>query len=190
MPPATTPKVLVPIADGSEEIEAVCIIDVLRRAGADVTVASVGDRQITASRGVRIVADCRIEDCRTMDFDLIALPGGMPGAEHLRDSQTLLNLLRRHRAANGWYGAICAAPAVVLSYHGLLGGCQATSHPAFVEQLKDGQAIGSRVVVDGKCVTSQGPGTAIEFALTLVALLMGKAKAAEVAAPMVIASAF
>ncbi len=187
MLPITTPKVLVPIADGTEEIEAVCIIDVLRRAGADVTVASVGDRQITASRGVNIVADCRIEDCRKVDFDLIALPGGMPGAEHLRDSQVLLDLLRRHRTADGWYGAICAAPAVVLSHHGLLGGRQATSHPAFSEQLTDGQALNARVVVDGKCVTSQGPGTAIEFALTLVALMMGEAKAAEVAAPMVLA---
>ena len=187
MPPTARPKVLVPVADGSEEIEAVCIIDVLRRAGADVTVASVGNRQITASRGVRIVADCQIEDCQTVDFDLIALPGGMPGAEHLRDSQTLLDLLRRHQAADGWYGAICAAPAVVLSHHGLLGGRRATSHPAFIEQLEDGQAVGSRVVVDGKCVTSQGPGTAIEFALTLVALLMGDARAAEVAAPMVLA---
>jgi len=190
MPPTTTPKVLVPIADGSEEIEAVCIIDVLRRAGADVTAASVGDRQITASRGVKIVADCRIEDCREIDFDLIALPGGMPGAVHLRDSQPLMDLLRRHRAADGWYGAICAAPAVVLSHHGLLGGRQATSHPAFAEQLADGKAVNSRVVVDGKCVTSQGPGTAIEFALTLVALLMGEARAAEVAAPMMLADSF
>jgi len=186
MPPATTPKVLVPIAEGSEEIEAVCIIDVLRRAGADVTVASVGDPQVTASRGVRIVADCQIEDCREVDFDLIVLPGGMPGAAHLRDSQALLDLLRRQRAADGWYGAICAAPAVVLSHHGLLAGREATSHPAFADQLADGHAVDARVVVDGRCVTSQGPGTAIEFALTLVKLLMGEAKAAEVAAPMVL----
>jgi protein deglycase len=186
MPPATPPKVLVPIADGTEEIEAVCIIDVLRRAGADVTVASVGGRQITASRGVNIVADCQITDCQKIDFDLIVLPGGMPGAEHLRDSRPLTDLLRRHRAADRWYGAICAAPAVVLSHHGLLGGCQATSHPAFRGQLTDGQADQARVVVDGKCVTSQGPGTAIEFALTLVTLLMGEARAAEVAAPMVL----
>jgi 4-methyl-5(b-hydroxyethyl)-thiazole monophosphate biosynthesis len=187
MTPSTTPRVLVPIADGTEEIEAVCIIDVLRRAGADVTVAAVGDRQITASRGVRIVADCTIEDCREGNFDLIALPGGIPGAEHLRDSQPLVALLHRHQAAGGWYGAICAAPAVVLSHHGLLGGRQATSHPAFFDRLGDGQAVASRVVVDGKCVTSQGPGTALEFALTLVALLMGEAKAKEVATPLLVA---
>jgi 4-methyl-5(b-hydroxyethyl)-thiazole monophosphate biosynthesis len=179
--------VLVPIADGSEEIEAVCIIDVLRRAGADVTVASVDERQITASRGVRIVADCTIEACRDRDFDLIVLPGGIPGAEHLRDSAPLMELLRRHQAGGGFYGAICAAPAVVLSHHGLLQGRRATGHPAFIDQLSDGRPTAERVVVDGKCVTSQGPGTAIEFALTLVSLLYGAEKAAEVAAPMQVA---
>lgn len=179
--------VLVPIADGSEEIEAVCIIDVLRRAGADVTVASVDERQITASRGVRIVADCTIEACRDRDFDLIVLPGGIPGAEHLRDSPPLMELLRRHQAGGGFYGAICAAPAVVLSHHGLLQGRRATGHPAFADQLSDGRPAAERVVVDGKCVTSQGPGTAIEFALTLVSLLYGEEKAAEVAAPMQVA---
>jgi len=180
-------SVLVPIADGSEEIEAVCIIDVLRRAGAQVTVASVGERQITASRGVRIVADCAIEACRDRDFDLIVLPGGMPGAEHLRDSPTLLGMLRRQQSAGRLYGAICAAPAVVLSHHGLLQGKRATAHPAFADQLHDGRPVAQRVVVDGRCVTSQGPGTAIEFALRLVALLYDEAKAAEVAAPMCVA---
>lgn len=185
----TKPNVLVPIANGSEEIEAVCIIDVLRRAGADVTVASVGEHQITASRGVKIVADCLIGDCRDREFDLIALPGGIPGAENLRDSQALVALLRRQAAAGKWYAAICAAPAVVLSHHGLLHGRQATGHPAFSAQLTDGRPLDARVVVDGNCVTSQGPGTAIEFALTLVALLFDDAKAAEVAAPMLTAGA-
>jgi protein deglycase len=180
-------RVLVPIADGTEEIEAVCIIDVLRRAGAEVIVASVGDLQITASRGVKLVADCQIEDCRDDHFDLIALPGGIPGAEHLRDSSPLIQLLRQHQAHGGWYGAICAAPAVVLSHHGLLGGRQATGHPSFTEQLTDGEPVAARVVVDGQCVTSQGPGTALEFALTLVTLLYDDAKAREIAAPMLMA---
>ena len=182
-----SPKVLVPVADGTEEIEAVCIIDVLRRAGAEVTAASVGKLQITASRGVKIVADCVIDACRDNQYDMIVLPGGIPGAEHLRDSQPLLELLRRHQAGGKWYGAICAAPAVVLSHHGLLAGRQATGHPSFSEQLTDGEARGERVVVDGKCITSQGPGTALEFALTLVALLFNEAKAAEVAGPMLVA---
>lgn len=188
MTTSTTPRVLVPIADGTEEIEAVCIIDVLRRSGADVKVASVGpQRQITASRGVRIVADGLIEDYREETFDLIALPGGIPGAENLRDSRPLIQLLRRHQAKGGLYGAICAAPAVILSHHRMLGGRRATGHPAFADQLTDGKSIAARVVVDGNCVTSQGPGTAVEFALALVALLFSENKAAEIAGPMIVA---
>jgi len=187
MTDSTQRKVLVPVADGTEEIEAVCIIDVLRRAGAEVTVASVGNLQVTAARGVKLVADCLIEDCQDDHFDLIALPGGIPGAEHLRDSSPLIQLLRRHQADGRWYGAICAAPAVVLSHHGLLGGRQATGHPSFTEQLTDGKPVAARVVVDGNCVTSQGPGTALEFALTLVALLYDDATAKDVAAPMIVA---
>ena len=181
-----TPRVLVPIADGTEEIEAVCIIDVLRRAGMDVTVASVGELQITASRGVNIVADCLIAECREKRYDLVVLPGGIPGAENLRDSPALTKILKAHRAADGWLAAICAAPAVVLTPHALLAGCRATAHPNFVSQLEDQSSVAERVVVDGRCVTSRGPGTALEFALRLVALLCGDAKAEAVAAPMVL----
>jgi 4-methyl-5(b-hydroxyethyl)-thiazole monophosphate biosynthesis len=181
-------KVLVPIADGTEEIEAVCIIDVLRRAGAEVTVASVEEAlQITASRGVRIVADVPIGECTGRSFDLIVLPGGMPGAERLRDSSALAELLHGQREAGKPYGAICAAPAVALQPHGLLEGRKATTHPGFVEQLNDPSAAESRVVSDGSVVTSRAPGTAIEFALALVALLYGKEKAEEVAEPMLVA---
>jgi 4-methyl-5(b-hydroxyethyl)-thiazole monophosphate biosynthesis len=186
MPVQPAPKVLVPIADGSEEIEAVCIIDVLRRAGADVTVASVGALQVTASRGVKIVADCLIGDCRGERYDLVVLPGGIPGAGHLRDSRDLTEILKAQKQAGRWLGGICAAPAVVLTPHTLLKGCKATAHPAFVDRLEDKTHAEERVVVDGRCVTSRGPGTALEFALQLVALLCGEAKAREVAAPMVL----
>ena len=179
-------KVLVPIADGTEEIEAVCIIDVLRRAGADVTVASVDGLQITASRGVKIVADCLIYDCLNTDYDLIAIPGGMPGAERLSDSDAVVRLLQGQRRKERLYGAICAAPAVVLEPHGLLEDRQATSHPSFTDRLTNQAAVNSSVVVDGNVVTSRGPGTAIEFALKLVELLFGKEKADEVAEPMVV----
>lgn len=178
-------KVLVPIADGTEEIEAVCIIDVLRRAGGSVTVASVDELQITASRGVKLVADKLIADCVNEIYDLVVLPGGMPGAEHLRDSQELAEILRRQQQEQRFYGAICASPAVVLQYHGLLEQRLATVHPNFVHQLENTEAVESRVVVDGGCVTSRGPGTALEFALKLVELLYGKEKAKEVASPMV-----
>ena len=178
-------KVLVPIADGTEEIEAVCIIDVLRRAGAEVTVASVGPLEITASRGVRIVADSFLADCVDVDYDLIALPGGIPGAENLRDSIELEGLLKRQARADRFLGAICASPAVVFETHGLLKGRRATTHPGFVDRLGDPSAARSRVVVDGNIVTSRGPGTALEFSIELVALLYGRDHADAVAGPMV-----
>jgi 4-methyl-5(b-hydroxyethyl)-thiazole monophosphate biosynthesis len=179
-------KVLVPIADGTEEIEAVCIIDVLRRAGAAVTVASVGELQVTASRGVTLVADQLIGDCVKETYDLVVLPGGMPGAEHLRDSKELASILMQQKDQSRLYGAICAAPVVVLQHHGLLEQRRATCHPSFVSYLENIDSVESRVVVDGTCVTSRGPGTALEFALKLVELLYGEEKAREVAAPMVV----
>lgn len=176
---------LIPIADGSEEMEAVTIIDVLRRAGSQVTVASVNDLQITASRGVRITADCLIDSCADMGYDLIALPGGMPGAQHLRDSAVLKELLIQHDARGRLLAAICAAPAVVLQPHGLLAKRPATCHPSFSDRLVNQTAISKRVVVDGKLVTSQGPGTALAFSLTLIELLYGKEKRLQVADPMI-----
>jgi 4-methyl-5(b-hydroxyethyl)-thiazole monophosphate biosynthesis len=181
-----TTKVLVPVADGSEEIEAVTIIDVLRRAGADVTVASVDGLQITASRGVKLVADCLIGQCREREYDLVALPGGMPGAEHLRDDAVLKEILVRQSGAGQLFGAICAAPAVVLETHGLLRHRKATCHPGHIQRLQDPSAAAELVVVDGNCVTSQGPGTALAFALKLVELLFGREKMEAVAAPMVV----
>ncbi len=180
--------VLVPIANGTEEIEAVCIIDVLRRAGAAVTVASVADGlRVTASRGVNLVADRMIGDCQEEIYDLIVLPGGMPGAEHLRDSPALTRLLQRQREADRWHAAICAAPAVVFQPHGLLEGRgKATAHPGFIDRLDPGAAVEDRVVVDGRCVTSRGPGTALEFALRLVALLYDPGTADGIASAMVV----
>lgn len=123
-----TKKVLVPIADGTEEIEAVCIIDVLRRACAEVVIASVGQKEVTCSRGVRIVADKLLGECKTEAFDMIVLPGGVPGAQNLRDSADLTKLLKKQAGSGGFFGAICASPAVVLQAHGLLANRQATSH--------------------------------------------------------------
>lgn len=179
--------VLIPIADGTEELEAVAMIDVLRRAGAAVTVASVtGRRQITASRQVVIVADTLIEACVDKDYDLVVLPGGIPGAENLRDSADLIGILKRQREKERLYGAICASPAVVLEHHGLLVGLRATCHPGFVDKLSNRERVDSRVVIDGNCFTSRGAGTAVEFALALVERLYGPEKLEEVASSMVI----
>ena len=180
-------KVLVPVADGTEEIEAASIIDTLRRAGAEVTVASVGNKQIKASRGLNIVADKLIAECVDETFDLIVLPGGMPGSEHLRDSDELIEMLRSQQEQGRFYATICAAPVVVLQHHGLLNGKRATCHPAFVDKLESKEAAQSRVVVDGQCITSRGPGTAIEFALKLVELLYDPEKATEISEAMVAA---
>ena len=177
-------KALVPIADGTEEIEATCIIDTLRRAGVEVTVASVGPLQTEASRGVKIVADVLIADCENETYDCIALPGGMPGAEHLRDCAPLIAKLKEQKASGRLYAAICACPAVVLHHHGLLEGVRATCFPSLREKLDPAYTSNDRVVVDGNCITSQGPATAIEFALKLVEALISPAKAKEVAKAM------
>lgn len=177
--------VLVPVADGSEELEAVSIIDVLRRAGAAVTVASVGpELEVKCSRGTVLVADKPLEACKDKTFDLIALPGGMPGAEHLAASAVLKKLLLDQRAAGRYYAAICASPAVVLQAHGLLEGERATCHPSFFEKLAADKRSEDRVVVSGKCATSRGAGTGVEFAMKLVELLYGEEKARETAGPM------
>ncbi len=176
-------KALVPIANGSEEIEAVCIIDTLRRAEVEVTVASIsGELLITASRRTKIQADAQIVDCVGEEYDLIVLPGGMPGAEHLRDCAIVIDMLKMQRNAGKLYGAICASPAVALLPHGLLEGRRATCFPSFRDRLEEAETVTAseeRVVVDGNLVTSQGPGTAIEFALKLVELLYDDAEKAR-----------
>jgi protein deglycase len=179
-------KILVPVADASEDIEAVATIDVLRRAGADVTVASVAGRQVTASRGTKITADALISECVNNDYDCIALPGGMPGSERLRDSEPLTAMLKKQKASGRMIAAICAAPAVVLKHHGLLENVKATCHPGFHSQIDPKHFSRARVVADANIITSQGAGTAIEFALAIVEHLIGPAKSKEVAAAMVV----
>ncbi|KAK1325195.1 hypothetical protein QJS10_CPA01g02130 [Acorus calamus] len=179
-------KVLVPIADGTEPMEAVITIDILRRSGADVTVASVSSGlQVDASWGLRLVADVLVSDCAGSTFDL----GGMPGSTNLRDCEALESLVRKHVSEGRVYAAICAAPAVAFGSWGLLKGLQATCYPSFMEKMPtDATAVELRVVQDGRCVTSRGPGTTMEFALELVEQLYGKEKADEVAGPMVMCS--
>ncbi|KAJ4794631.1 Class I glutamine amidotransferase-like superfamily protein [Rhynchospora pubera] len=184
---SSSKKVLVPIADGTEPIEAVVTIDVLRRAGADVTVASVGkEKQVEASWGVKLVADALIADCAGSTFDLISLPGGIPGAPNLRDCLELQNLVKNHASNGGLYAAICAAPAVALASWGLLNCLKATCYPSFMDKFPpEVNKVEDRVVVDGRVITSRGPGTTMEYAVALVEQLYGKQKAEEVAGPMV-----
>lgn len=181
---------LIPIADGCEEIEAITIIDVLRRAGVEVSVAAVNQDKslsINGAHGIQINADCTIDSCANSVWDLIAVPGGIPGAEHLASCQNLDALLRSQVQGGKLYGAICAAPALVLGSKGLLVDKIATGHPMFQQNLNAKELNSeSRVVVDGNCITSQGPGTALDFALELVEQLCGVVKREEVGAPMVL----
>ncbi|MDI6774219.1 MAG: DJ-1/PfpI family protein [Verrucomicrobiota bacterium] len=126
-----------PIADGTEELEALTISDVLRRAGAVVTVASVNGLQMTCSRNARLVADRLIGACKGMMFDLIALPGGMLGSERLRDCAVLAEMLKQQASAGRVYAAICAAPVVTLKHHWSLDGKRATCHSSVAAQPRD-----------------------------------------------------
>lgn len=175
------PAVLVPIANGSEEIESVCIIDTLVRAGCTVTVASVEETTTCKmSRGVTMVADKLIAEAMTTEYDCIVIPGGMPGAKTIGECEPFVAFLKAHVAADKWYGAICAAPAVALKVNGLIPeGAPATCYPAFAEKLGDTHST-ERVVTAGKLVTSQGPSTAVEFALVLIEKLVDVAKSKEV----------
>ena len=175
------------LADGFEEIEAITPIDILRRSGAEVTVAGVGKRSITGSHGIKVEADTLLEDYKEIP-DAVVLPGGMPGAENLRKSKALEILLKKMKESDKVIGAICASPAVVLSGHGLLHGKKATCYPGFEGQLHSSviQKTAERVVVDGKITTSKGPGTALEFALELVSQLVSPEKSKELSRQLIV----
>ena len=173
-------KVLVPIADGVEEIEAVTIIDVLRRAGVEVVCAGLTGKPVTASRKVKLMPDKSLEEVKNEAFDMVVLPGGGDGVENLKRDPRVKAILQGMSERQKWITAICAAPTLLAAY-GLLEGKKATSHPGRRRQT----ALGSvdyreqRVVQDGHIITSRGPGTAMEFALKLVEVLCGREKVTE-----------
>ena len=204
--------VVVFAARGSEEIELVTCVDVLRRAGARVTIAKCvpknddGDCEndddddeemfVTCSRDVKVKCDATTRalmtsartTTTTTDARAVIVPGGMPGASNIaldRDAMDLIKCVLK--SENGIVAAMCAAPVVVLARNGMLDGKRATAHPAFANELRDRTSVDARVVVDGRVITSRGPGTAIEFALAIVSALYGVEKAREVAKPMVTA---
>ncbi|MHB1085010.1 MAG: DJ-1 family glyoxalase III [Thiobacillus sp.] len=166
------PKVLVPLADGCEELEAVTIIDLLRRAGIDVVVAGLKPGVVKAGRGVQLVPDITLDVALQQDYDMVVLPGGMPGATHLKDDPRIIQLLKKMAVAGKYTAAICAAP-MVLAEAGLLDGKQATSYPGFLDALPGVTLSTATVVQDGTVLTSRGPGTAMDFALALVEVLSG-----------------
>lgn len=172
-------KVLVPLADGCEELEAVTIIDLLRRAGIDVVVAGLRAGIVTASRGVQLKPDVTLDEALLHEYDMVVLPGGMPGAAHLKDDARIIALLKKMAAAGQYTAAICAAP-MVLAEAGLLDGKQATSYPGFLDAHPGATLSSAAVVQDGKVLTSRGPGTAMDFSLALVEVLTGTEKRQQV----------
>jgi len=169
------PRVLVPLAPGCEELEAVTVVDLLRRAEIEVVTAGLQDGPVRASRGTVLVPDTDLDQALGQEYDMIVLPGGMPGMENLKKDGRILSLLRTMAEQGKYTAAICASP-VVLAEAGLLRGRSATGYPGFLEDLglEDVRLSEDPVVRDGKVITSRGPGTAMDFSLELVEVLSGR----------------
>ena len=178
-------KVSIFLADGFEEVEALTPADLLRRAGAEVTLVSIGDKkEVAGSHGIVITADRLFAEMDFTEMDLLVLPGGMPGTLNLKACGPLLELLKDHAAKGRRLAAICAAPTV-LGHAGLLNGKHATCYPGCEDGLTGAICETDPVVTDGVITTSRGVGTAIPFALSLIAQLYGQEKADEIAKSIV-----
>ncbi|MCA8972280.1 MAG: DJ-1/PfpI family protein [Planctomycetes bacterium] len=176
--------VLIPLAEGFEEIEVVTVADILIRAGAEVTLAALTDHlDVRGSRGIHVVAGATITG--TEEADLVYLPGGAEGARRLGEDPRVLELVRRFDASDRWIAAICAAPTVLVRA-GVGADRRMTSHPTVADEVRGHAAeyLEDGVVFDGKLVTGRGPGVALDFALDLVGLLFGAEHAAEVRGPL------
>jgi 4-methyl-5(b-hydroxyethyl)-thiazole monophosphate biosynthesis len=179
------PRVLVPLAEGFEEIEAVTIVDVLRRGGIEVVVAGLAPGTVRGAHGIPVVADTGLASVDATSFDMIVLPGGLPGSTHFAEDPRVIRAIQALHAAGKHVAAICAAPTV-LARAGVLAGKRVTSYPSVRGQLAPAEVVDEPSVVEsGNLVTSQGPGTALEFALTLVARLAGEGKSNELREGMI-----
>lgn len=175
------PTALVPLAEGCEELEAVTVIDLLRRAQVEVVTAGLAPGPVRASRGTVLLPDTTLDAALDGVYDLIVLPGGLPGADHLARDTRLTTRLRVQAAEDRWIAAICAAPKV-LAQEGLLNGKRATAYPGALDPAEFPEATftGSAVEQDGRVITGRGPGTAMDFALALIAALCGEETRAQV----------
>ena len=171
-------RVVVPLAEGFEEIEAVTIIDVLRRAGIEVTTVYLKKNPITGSHAIPLLADKNIDEISAAEFDCIALPGGMPGSGNLKEDSRVIALIRELNSKNKIIAAVCAAP-IVLSDAGTLAGKRATCFPGYESYLTGVTISPDPVVRDDKIITGKGPGCALPFALELVEAFSGKAAAVK-----------
>ncbi|KAJ3039940.1 hypothetical protein HDV00_011606 [Rhizophlyctis rosea] len=181
------PSALVLLADGSEEMEAVITIDILRRAEVDVTVAGLNSAQpITCSRHVKIVPDKALSDVQDKEFDAFVLPGGMDGAKSFANSEAVKALLKTYQNDSKKTVAIICASPIALKAAGVANGKSITSHPSVKDQLEGYNYKEDRIVWDGNLLTSRGPGTAFEFALALVGRLRGKEVVEKIVPPMLV----
>ena len=167
-------KTVILLATGFEEIEAVTVIDVLRRAGINIICAGLDSVSVTGSHGITVAAEKKVSDLKP-DFDAVVIPGGMPGAMHLHNSSEVNDFLKNMSSKGALIAGICAAPSVVMSPLGLLENKNATCYPG--DQIDFGKSTkyaNKAVVVDGNIITSQGPGTSMEFAFAIVEKLIGR----------------
>jgi len=178
------PTVLVPLAQGCEEIEAVTIIDILRRGGITVISAGLDAQPVRASRGTVLIPDTTLDLALQQTYDMVALPGGQPGTNNLKADIRIQTLLHKMAKQDKYIAAICAAPSI-LANAGLLDGKRATAYPGALDTFQAVQLSADAIMEDGKFITSRGPGTAMDFALTLVERLAGKAKRDEVESALV-----
>jgi len=158
-------RLIVPLAEGFEEIEAVAVIDILRRANIKVDVVGIEDEIVAGRNGIKILCDKVIADVKPEDYDGIVLPGGNPGYKNLENNQQVINFIKTFNSKGKPIAAICASPTI-LEKIGVLEGKKATCYPSMRDKIKN--FVDERVVVDKNVITSQGPGTAIEFALEIV----------------------
>ncbi len=169
------------LATGFEDMEAIATIDILRRAGIKATTVSINDtKSVTSAHGVTIEADSIFSETDFTDASWLILPGGLPGASNLAEYQPLTQLLVKHSKAGGNIAAICASPAVVLAPLGILDGKEAICYPGFENSMPNAKKGYTPVVTDGNIITANGPATAIQFALSIVARIKGEEVAREV----------
>lgn len=179
-------KVAVLFAEGFEEIEAVTPVDVLKRAGVEVDMVGISGMEITGSHDITFKMDCQLEDIFVDDYDMVFLPGGLPGSHHLRDDDNVIQFVQDMNALGKFVTAICAAP-VALERAGVLVGKKVTSYPSKEEEITScDEYTGARVEVDGNIITGRGPGCALEFSFALCEALGLKDKANELKKAMIV----
>lgn len=172
-------KIMVFLADGFEEVEALTVVDYLRRVDIEVDMVSITEeRNVKGAHGIEVVADKLLKNLETENYEGLVIPGGLPGATNLRDSKEVIEIVKDFNREEKLVAAICAGP-MVLQKAGIVAGKNFTCYPGVEEEIKDGIYRDSSVVVDGNIITAKGPAFAVDFSLIIVEYLLGKEKKDE-----------